>query len=79
MTPEEQRAAMPPGDTRPVPDDLLPRSEVPARWPAISVRLARRLTDERLIPCWVVGRRVYVSAADVELYLATCRRPSGRK
>ncbi|ONH59671.1 hypothetical protein CcI49_17165 [Frankia sp. CcI49] len=58
------------------PSDLIPRSEVPARWPAISTRLVRRLTDERRIACWVVGRRVYVSAADVESYLASCHRPA---
>ncbi|KJE23705.1 hypothetical protein FF36_01890 [Frankia torreyi] len=59
------------------PADLVPRTEVPNRWPAISERMARRLTDERTIPCWVVGRRVYVSAADVEAYLASCYRPAG--
>ncbi len=61
-------------DIEQTPQDLLPRTEVPARWPAISERLARRLTSERRIPSWTVGRRVLVSAADIERYLAACRR-----
>lgn len=48
-------------------------------WPAISTRLARRLTEERVIPSWVVGRRVWVSARDVSEYLAACRRPAARE
>ncbi|MCM3886125.1 hypothetical protein [Frankia sp. R82] len=59
-----------------VPDDLVPRAEVPARWPVISLRLARRLTDDRRIPTWVIGARVFVSAADVEAWLVSCRRPA---
>ncbi|WP_163548360.1 helix-turn-helix domain-containing protein [Candidatus Frankia nodulisporulans] len=59
-----------------VPDDLIPRVEVPARWPVISPRMARRLTAEQRIPSWTVGRRVFVSAGDVESWLAACRRPA---
>jgi len=40
--------------------------------------MARRLTDDRLIPCWVVGRRVFVSAADIHTWLASRRRPAGQ-
>jgi hypothetical protein len=59
-----------------VPADLIARTDIPTRWPAITERLARRLTTERRIPSWIVGRRVFVSAADIERYLASCRRPA---
>ncbi|WP_261565310.1 helix-turn-helix domain-containing protein [Frankia gtarii] len=65
-----------PSTAHPVPADLVARSSVPTRWPAISERLARRLTTERRIPSWTVGRRVFVSAVDIERYLAGCRRPA---
>lgn len=58
------------------PRDLVPRAEIARRWPAISERLARRLTTERRIPSWTVGGRVFVSAGDVERWLASCRRPA---
>ncbi len=58
------------------PRDLVSRTEVPDRWPAISERLARRLTDERRIPTWMIGRRVFVSATDIEEYIASCHRPA---
>ena len=56
------------------PDDLVARTDMPARWPAIGERLAKRLTDDRRIRSWRIGARVWVSAADVETWLATCRR-----
>jgi hypothetical protein len=58
----------------PTPGDLLPRIEVPRRWPAISERLARRLTVEGRIPSWTISGRVWVSAGDVERWLATRKR-----
>lgn len=63
-------------DVEPAPRDLVARTEIPARWPAISERLARRLTDERRIPTWRIGGRLFVSSADVESYLTSCRRPA---
>ncbi|WP_261562305.1 helix-turn-helix domain-containing protein [Frankia tisae] len=65
-----------PSPAQPTPTDLVARTEVPARWPAISERLARRLTTEGRIPSWRVGSRVYVSAGDVERWLASCRQPA---
>ncbi|WP_261561611.1 hypothetical protein [Frankia tisae] len=59
-----------------VPVDLVPRAEIPRRWPVISPRMARRLTDDARLPVWVVGHRMYVSAADVEAYIVSCRRPA---
>ncbi|KJE20360.1 hypothetical protein FF36_05334 [Frankia torreyi] len=59
-----------------VPGDLVPRAAIPDRWPVITARMARRLTSERRIPSWTVGRRVFVSAGDVESWLAACRRPA---
>lgn len=56
-----------------VPGDLVARVDVPARWPAISARLARRLTTEGRVPSWRVGARVWVSASDVDAYIASCR------
>lgn len=70
---------MPTDTAEAAPADLVPRSEVPARWPVIGARHARRLTETRTIPSWRVGRRVFVSAADVAEYLAGCRRPSARE
>jgi len=58
------------------PGDLIARSDIPKRWPAITTRFAERLTDERRIPSWKIGRLVYVSAADVEAYLRACHRPA---
>lgn len=58
-----------------VPRDLIPRTAVPDRWPAITERLARRLTTEGRIPSWRIGLRVFVSVGDVEAWIAACRRP----
>lgn len=59
-----------------VPDDLVPRAAIPDRWPMISKRMARRLTDDKRLPVWVIGHRMFVSAADVEAYIVSCRRPA---
>ncbi|WP_261554064.1 helix-turn-helix domain-containing protein [Frankia tisae] len=59
-----------------VPEDLVPRAEIPRRWPVISKRMARRLTDDGRLPVWVIGHRMLVSAADVEAWLVSCRRPA---
>ncbi len=59
-----------------VPGDLVPRAEIPRRWPVISPRLARRLTTEARIPSWMIGGRVWVSAADVDRWVASRRRPA---
>lgn len=61
-----------------VPDDLVARGEIPRRWPAITARLARRMTDERRVPTWLIGRRLFVSAADIDAWVAARRRPVGR-
>lgn len=63
-------------DVEQAPRDLVARTEVPARWPAISERLVKRLTDERRIPTWRIGGRIYVDPADVEAYIRSCRRPA---
>ncbi|WP_256790133.1 hypothetical protein [Frankia sp. AvcI1] len=49
-----------------MPEDLVPRAEIPRRWPVISKRMARRLTDDKRLPVWVIGARLHVSAADLE-------------
>lgn len=59
-----------------VPADLVARTDVPTRWPAVTARLAKRLTLDGRLASWTVGRRVFVSAADVERFLASGHRPA---
>jgi len=59
MTPSSFPRYRASGDPRPIQQD------VPKEFPFLSVRYLQRLVQERRIPSWKIGRRVYLDRADL--------------
>lgn len=69
---------MPDTETGRPPVDLVRIVDVPGseRWPYLTPRNVRTLRTERQVRMWHIGRNCYLSAAELDAWLATRMRPA---